>query len=30
MRARSMEEAITADQHFEQAGFKLLMKRVDY
>ena len=29
MRACSMEEAITADHHFEQAGFKMLLKRVN-
>ena len=26
MRERDLEEALTADQHFEQAGFKRLMQ----
>jgi predicted nucleic acid-binding protein len=29
MQAHSIDEAITGDHHFEQAGFKLLLKRAD-
>ena len=29
MRGCDLEEAITGDHHFEQAGFKVLLKQVD-